>query len=244
MIQLNLLPDVKQQYINAQRQRRLITSISLLVMAVAVALLVILFAYNLAQKKHLTDLSRDISNKSVTLEKQPNINTVLTVQNQLESLTTLHAAKPAASNLFSTYLTQITPASVNISSFHIDFTTVSGTITGTADTLSSVNQYVDTLKKTTYITGDNGTAEPAFSDVVLTSFGLNSSSQQLGQAASYTISFAYDRTIFDITQSKITLSVPQITTRADVNQPAALFKAAPKTTATATNTTTTNGGGQ
>ena len=237
MIQLNLLPDVKQQYISAQRQRRMLVSISLTVTIAALGILIILFGYDLAQRKHLSDLNHDIATESQQLKSKPNINTILTVQNQLESLTSLHAAKPASSRLFDTYLNQLTPASVDISSFHIDFTAQTATITGNSDTLSSVNQYVDTLKKTTFTTTSNSSATNAFSNVVLTSFSLDNSAQgSSAQPASYTISLSYAPSIFDITQDTVTLNVPSITTRADVNQPADLFEAAPAST--------TNGGGQ
>ncbi len=229
MIQLNLLPDVKLEYIKAQRTRRLMISVSFLVTAVAVGILVLLLLVDVAQRKHLSDLSHDITTESKQLKQKPDISRILTVQNQLESLTALHAGKPAASRLFSNYLNQVTPAAVAITSFNIDFTTQTATITGTADSLSNVNKYVDTLKFTTYNTSSNSAATKAFTNVVLSSFGLNGASTDKSQAATYTITLGYDKTIFDITQS-VTLSVPNLTTtRSELDQPGDLFKAAPVT---------------
>jgi len=229
MIQLNLLPDVKMEYIKAQRQRRMFITISLLVSAAAIAVLVLMLLVDVAQKKHLSDLSKDIKNESSTLQKEPDIGKILTVQNQLSSLTGLHAQKPAATRLFD-YLNQITPAKVSISSFNIDFTAQTATVTGAADNLASVNTYIDTLKFTNY-TSDN-VAQPtkAFSNVVLSSFGLNSAPSGQAQStppASYTITFAYDKTIFDITQT-VKLAVPtETTTRSAVTQANDLFQAPP-----------------
>jgi len=224
MIQFNLLPDVKLEYIKAQRVRRLVMVACLLVSAASILILVLLLSVDGLQKKHLSDLKRDISSESSTLQNKPNINTILTVQNQLQSLTALHNGKPAAARLF-TYLNELTPAAVSISSLSIDFTQLTITITGNADALSSVNQYVDTLKLTTYTSGDNSTPAPAFNGVVLSTFGLNSGSQDPSQAASYSITLSYDKNIFDITQS-IALSVPTVTTRAQIQNPSDLFKAA------------------
>ncbi|HTB48997.1 MAG TPA: PilN domain-containing protein [Verrucomicrobiae bacterium] len=229
MIQLNLLPDVKLEYIKAQRGRRLALSIALIVSGVSIVLLVLLLSIDGLQKKHLNDLNRDIASESSQLQSEPQIGKILTVQNQLESLTALHAAKPAASRLFDSYLNELTPAQVSISSFNIDFTKQTMTITGTADALSSVNQYVDTLKYTTYTSGDSSTAKPAFSNVVLSNFGLNTGTKDTTQAATYTITLAYDPNIFDITQS-VNLSVPHlVTTRSELDQPTDLFKAPPVT---------------
>jgi hypothetical protein len=149
------------------------------------------------------------------------------VQNQLESLTALHAGKPAAPKLFD-YLNQVTPSAVSISNLTVDMTQQTATITGTADALHSVNQYVDTLKFTKY-TADSGTKTPAFTNVVLSSFGLSGDSGST-KPANYTITLAYDKNILDITK-EVTLSVPNITTtRSTLQQPTDLFQAGPTTT--------------
>jgi Tfp pilus assembly protein PilN len=229
--QLNLLPDVKMDYIKAQRSRRLATSIAVLVSIVAIALLVLLLGAEGLQKKHLSDLSKDINTNSAELQQKPQIEKILTVQNQLESLTTLHTGKPAVSRLFG-YLNELTPAQVDITDLTGDFTQQTLTITGAADSLSSINQYVDTLKLTTYTAKGTPGSQPAFSNVVLSSFSLNTQSEVDGHPASYIITLSYDKNIFDITQ-QITLSVPNVTpTRLAVAQPNDLFQAAPAPTTT------------
>jgi Tfp pilus assembly protein PilN len=235
MIQLNLLPDVKLEYIKAQKSRRLVSSVAVLVSVLAIAILLITLAVDGLQKKHLSDVNHDISSETSKLQSQPNINQILTVQNQLESLTALHASKPAASSIFS-YLNEVTPTQASITNFTIDFTKQTIEITGTADALSSINTYVDTLKATNYTSDKTTTSSPAFSNVVLTSFGLNSKTQDQTQAASYTIDLAYDKNIFDITQT-IKLTVPSVvSTRLDLQQPGDLFKApADSTTAGGSN---------
>lgn len=240
MIQLNLLPDVKMEYMKAQRLRRLVLSVAFLVTAASVAILLLLLSYNLVQKKYLHDLNSDITKESSQLEGKQQIGKILTVQNQLESLTSLHDAKPTASRVFD-YLNQVTPSQVDISSFTIDFTQQTITITGTTDSLSSVNQYVDTLKFTNYTSATNTTATPAFNNVVLSSFGIDTSDQsgQSGQNTDYTILMSYDKNIFDITQ-KIKLTVPsKVTTRSELEQPTDLFKT---TTPTPSSPSTSQGG--
>lgn len=221
MLQFNLLPDIKVAYLKAERTRRLVLSVSVIVSVVALVLLLALVSTNFLQKKHLNDLNADIARDSKSLQNQPNLDKILTVQNQLQSLTDLHNAKPAASRLFD-YLTQITPAQADINSMSIDFGQHTVSVTGTADALSTVNKYVDTIKFTTYTTDDDKSnkAQP-FSDVVLSSFSLTNGK------VSYTITFAYDETIFDITANP-KLTVPKlITTRSELEKPNALFNNAP-----------------
>ncbi len=245
MIQLNLLPDVKLEYIRTQRSRRLILSVATVVTIIAVILLAGLLVYGHFQKQHLDDLSSDITSASRRLSNQPQISRVLTVQNQLESLTTLHDAKPAVSRLFG-YLDQLTPAPVSISSFGIDLTTQTVTITGSADALSSVNKYVDTLKFTTYAYTANKVKVTgvAFGNVVLTDFTLKTDEKADAKKkdngpATYTISLAYDPAIFDITNNAKLVVPKLITTRSELEKPTDLFKAAPAPAKTATTPATT-----
>src|SRR5207244_2205237 len=88
----------------------------------------------------------------------------------------------------------------------------------------SVTQYIDTLKLTDYNTGNNSTKSSAFSNVVLSSFSLNTNPSNAGQAATYTVTQSYDQNIFDITQN-IALTVPSVTTRAQIQNPSNLFQA-------------------
>jgi Tfp pilus assembly protein PilN len=223
MIQFNLLPDVKLEYIKAQRSRRLVLTGAVLACAASIVLLGALLSVDALQKKHLSDLKQDISSETTVLQNKPDINTILTVQNQLQSLTSLHNGKPAASRLF-TDLNEATPASVSINNLAVDFTQYTMTISGNSDALSSINQYVDTLKLTTYSTGSGSSSQPAFSNVVLSSFGLDTGNHDPSQAATYSITLSYDKNIFDNTQN-VTLAVPTVTTRAQLQNPTDLFKA-------------------
>lgn len=227
MIQLNLLPDVKLQYIRAQQQRRLVFAVSFLVSAVSVGMLVLLLAYGALQKTNLGHLNKDINSETAELKAKPDINKILTVQNQLGSLTALHATKPAATRVFG-YLNQVTPTDSGISTLKIDFTTLSITIDGGSDSLTAVNKYVDTLKYTKYSVDKGVTSKKAFSSVVLSSFGVNNEGGPGTRPTSFSISLTYDPAIFDITQNT-ELQVPsQTTTRAGLDSSTDLFQAAPK----------------
>lgn len=230
MIQFNLLPDVKIEYLHAQYMRRLMTLVSLAVTALSITVLAVFFVTHVLKNRQLTSLSNDIKKSSQVLKGQDQLNRKLTVQNQLSGLTQLHDTKLATPQVFD-YLNQVTPDKVvSITNFKIDFTASTVTITGTADSLASVNKYVDTLKFTKYRT-DTATAQSAFHGVVLSTFSYTTPDLAAGakpssdQPAHYVIDFSYDPIIFNITQN-IKLDVPSIiTTRSAVDQPAALFRA-------------------
>lgn len=226
MIQFNLLPDVKLQYLKAARTRRLIMSISTLASAVALVLLALLLLdVKVAQEHHLKTLNDNITSNSKKIQKISQLNKILTVQNQLDSLAGLHASKPAATRLFD-YLTETTPVNADINNMTTDYTQKTVSITGTADALSTVNQYVDTLKFTTYKAVDsqgNKTKGNAFSNVVLSAFGRTDTK------TTYTITLNYNDPMFDITQT-VSLVVPSlVTTRSELDKPNALFTPAPVT---------------
>lgn len=218
MIQFNLLPNVKLEYVRARRNKRMTLLVAVLIAGATLAIMVILFVgVQLVQKKYSTDLSKDIKSESSKLENTPDLNKILTIQNQLASLPALHDQKPVAPRLLN-YVKQVTPAKVSIATMEIDFLTQTIKITGSADAISTVNKFADTLKFTTYKT-DDAKEGNAFSEVVLSSFGRDE------KGASYELSFKYDPIIFS-NGSPVALTVPpgKITTRSETEKPEALFQ--------------------
>ncbi len=225
MIQFNLLPDVKLQYSKAKNLKRTVMVISMLVAGSAAAVFILLFmTVNVFQKTHLSHLNSDIKQKSSQLKSTKDLDKVLTIQNQLNSLTTLHDQKPVTSRLFD-YLGQLVPTQVNIGKLDIDFAKTSLTVTGTTDSLGTVNKFIDTLKFTTYDYDLNGTKKQItpFSQVVLASFSRND------KDATYQIKAVFDKSIFD-SGTKGKLTVPKITSnRSETEKPTDLFKDLPTT---------------
>lgn len=226
MIQLNLLPDVKLEYIKARRSQRLVMLVASVVTVVSILIMVALLAnVKGLQAKHLSDLDRDIRATTAKLQGNKDLNQVLTIQNQLNSLPSLDNQKPVASRLLGSgttpgFLTQVTPSDVSIGTAALDFTANTINIQGTAKSLYSVNQYADTLKFTKYIlNGDKSNEKLAFSNVVLSNFSYSQDG-----TVSYTLTCGFDPSLFDI-QSKIDLDVPQnlITTRSQLDKPNILF---------------------
>jgi len=224
MVQFNLLPDIKIQFIRARRQKHLVTVISTVAVVASVVAIVILASTVFGvQRKSIADLSHDIDATAAELKETPDLTKMLTVQNQLGALSSLHAEKPMASRVF-TYIAQSTPAEATISRLLVDFAGQTMTISGSATTLEMVNTFADTLKFATYHTANQPKEElPAFSNVVLSNFDRDN------EGASYTITLTFDPIIFSDAE-EVTLTVPnKVTTRSQTEQPGALFQDDPAT---------------
>jgi uncharacterized membrane protein len=217
MIQFNLLPDVKLQYVKARKLKHAVITISILVAAGSLAVLVLLFGIvNGLQRTHLNNLNNDIAKKSSELKEKPDLDKILTIQNQLNNLTPLHEQKHQASRL-QQFVSQITPVQATFAEFTINFDESTMKITGAADSLLTVNQFIDTIKFTKYtIVAEGESAESAeqfaaFKDVVLTSFDRNE------EGASYEIDLKFDPLIFD-NKNTVALVVPEIITTRSVTE--------------------------
>ncbi len=204
MVQFNLLPDIKIEYIKARKTKYLMSFISAVTAAVALFILLFsLFYVYVVQKKSLNDLNSDITKYSKQLKSTENLDKILTVQNQLGTLPSLHESRPAASRLFS-YIATVTPQQTSLTKLSLDFEQSTMSIGGTADSLDRVSAYTDALKLTYY----RNTAQPkdkikAFSEVVLSSFSRSD------KGANFTITLKFDPVLFDETEKVELLPIAQ-----------------------------------
>lgn len=202
MIQFNLLPDVKLEYVKTQRTKRMLTTVSIVVSLVSIVVLMIaIVGVNVVQKKSLNDLDADIDKYSKELKSVKDLDNILTVQNQLSTLTGLHDDKAVASRLFA-YISELTPPQAGLNLLTVDFASNTMTMGGEAPSQATVSVYTDTLKKTTYATKTITDKPHAFSNVVLSSFART----QAG--ATFTITCSFDPAIFDSAET-VKFTVPQ-----------------------------------
>lgn len=196
MIQFNLLPDVKKEYVKAKRAKRMIMSASVLASAAAIGVTVIMFTFvHVAQKKNISDLSKDIKSVTSEIKATPNLDSILTVQNQLALLPQLHEAKPQTSRLFD-YLAFVSPQTVRISSVDLDTKLSLMNLSGTADSIATVNKFVDNLKAVQYsVDGSTDSAAP-YSNVVTQISGSN-------ESAEFRITMSFDPTIYNNTKNVV-----------------------------------------
>jgi Tfp pilus assembly protein PilN len=123
MIEINLIPDVKQELLKAQRVRATVISIAILVGIAAAAVVVLLALWVFAvQAARNVFVDNTIKEESQKLSNVEDINNTLTIQNQLSLITPLHDEKNIDSRIFDILNTINPPApnSVAITSLSLD----------------------------------------------------------------------------------------------------------------------------
>jgi len=113
MIEINLVPDVKQELLKAQRVRSAVISIAIIVGVASIALVVLLaiWAFGVQTARGVIS-DNTIKTESQKLANVPDISNTLTIQNQLSLLSQLHDSKRVDSRVFDV-LTTINPPEPN-----------------------------------------------------------------------------------------------------------------------------------
>jgi Tfp pilus assembly protein PilN len=247
-LQFNLLPDVKQDYLKTQRTKRTIITASIIATAIALFIFILMLTtVYVINKKQLSDANKEINKYSSQLKAIPNLDKTLTVQNQLKSLSGLHANKHVVSRVFN-YIPQVTPQFVCFGKLSVDTTQNTMIIEGTSDSQKSINTFVDTLKFTKYQVDNKDTGKNAFTSVVESQFGVDTSGQGQTQCdnkaapASYQLTVQFDPTLF-LNSANVALTVPQglVTTRSVLDNPSNLFTGKTGSSSTVTNPNTVGG---
>lgn len=223
MIQLNLLPDLKKEYIKAQKTKGLVISISILVAIGAFGLSALLFVYvTFLQQVQMNLATDDIRQKNNQLKSIADIDKYLTLQAQLSDLPELHGQKGSYSRLFD-FLGVINPGAPNNASLtNLQLVTGQKSIvfTGTTASFETLNVFVDTLKNAEieYKSGGQGDTvkEKMFTQVLIQSSGL----ARVGgvDAVAFTVKTVYGDNVFKVSNTEVKAIVPNITTTQSVIQ--------------------------
>ena len=238
MIELNLLPDVKREFIKAQKTRNKVISGSILLMlGVGGALAVLAFFAFGAQQVHQRILDGQISERSQKLNDQKDLENYLTIQNQLAKLPELHSAKGTYSRLFD-YLIKVNPAApdnVNISKLTLDATSKTLAIEGFADNYRSLNVFQKTLESAelVYRQSDAEVREVLFPSVVMSQVGVGEKQSSTGatrQVTSFTAVLTFTDKAFasDITSPDVQVPNKNITNSDAVNTAPKTFESNPE----------------
>lgn len=224
MIELNLLPDVKQEFIRTQAQKKLIIS-SMVILSIISGGIIILLAFfvYVAQPGIKSLIDNDIKDKTNTLNKNKNLTRDLTIQNQLTSITQLHEDKGVYDRFFE-YFTSLNPEvpnNISISQATVDPPTSTITIDATAKDFHAIAVFQDTLKNAglTYIDAGSSQEQKVslFSDILISEAGLGLDSQG-SQTASFKVTLIYDPNAFAWTISNPIVTVPNKSTTPSASQ--------------------------
>lgn len=233
MIELNLLPDVKKEFLKAQRTRNTVVSGSIMASLIAGGLIAFLATtVYVAQAGMINNQRSQVKDLHSQLMGKSELNKYLAIQSQLEAVSKVSGGRSLYSRLFD-YLLQLNPSApsnVTLYSVDIDKTASTMVLTGSASTFEAVNNYKNTLELATltYTVAGAPTTKPMFSSVVADQPSLATDGGKTTASFKFTVTFepdAYDPAITDVK-----VNVPKlVTSDADQNAPKDLFGTEPQT---------------
>lgn len=213
MIILNLLPDIKREYVESRRARAKWISMSILVTiaAVGVTVLVALWVYG-AQTIHKAALEGAIEENSAELAKK-DLSKYLTIQNQLQHVSSLHKDKHDFSRLFA-FLPNLNPAqpnNVKINNLRLSVEDATIQLQGEAPSYKALATFKDTLANADVVYTPEGSqdsqTDTLFTKVSVTRSSLSDSSAG-GQVVSYQFELVYQPEAFVFSNKKVSVKVP------------------------------------
>ena len=198
MIQVNLLPDLKREYIKTQQTKHLVVVGAVFASLVAVSLLTLMFLYvQIVQPRHRSNVQHDIYASLQELKSKKDGVKIVTVQGVLEQIPQLQDKKLISSAFFG-YLTSFTPKAVSYSDVKLDLATNTMSLTGQAGTLEQTNELANNLKSATftYTQKESSQSLQPFSRVVFTSLGKSDQSTNGAKPVSFQLSATFNPVMF------------------------------------------------
>lgn len=211
MIEINLIPDVKRELLQAQRMRATVISVSIIasIAAAGVVVALLLYIFGVQNVRGLI-LDDQIDEKGAKLAQVEDLSKMLTIQNQLSKISSLNDQKNMTSRMFDVLSAIIPPApnEVRVSQISIDSELKTIRIEGQTRGYDSMEVFKKTLESAifTYTQGDDPSAEPMTTPIASeisvsdTSFGETSDGQKVLR---FTVSFVYADDLFSPTISGI-----------------------------------------
>lgn len=213
MIELNLVPDVKQDLIKARKVRNLVVSGAIITGLVSLGLVILLSVYLFGVQVLRSTLANNaITQKSQELKQVPDLANMLTIQSQLANISKYHDEKNIDSRLLD-MITVINPAKPNQVSFsnvqidsennmiHIEAQAANGFIA--ADVFKKTVQ-ATTLK---YDFDGESKTEPLVRTISLSdlSYGEDSTGAKVLR---FSIDFEYSEALFARSSSNLIITRP------------------------------------
>lgn len=207
--QINLLPDVKREYLKAQQMKRIFVVVSIIItIAVLIALVMLIIFVKLGQPRHIKHLQSDVNTSIKQLKETKDAVKIVTVQGVLEQLPGLQDKEPTTSRMFG-YLASFTPQGLSYSEVKLDLSGNILTLSGQSDNLEQANLLANNLKsaKFTYKKDNVKQSFVPFKSVVFSNLG-KSEQVESGKSVSFQLSFEFDPLLFDqsLAESAITVN--------------------------------------
>ena len=210
MISLNLLPDVKKEYLKTQRLKHTIIALSVAVAVLAAIFLAITGSILLAQTANKNGIRADIKKNYdiIVSEKDGDtarINRLLTIQEDIDSINSISSDSPVISRVFD-FLKQVNASEPNNAEIDRIVITASGknvsaTINGVVSSFAALDTYKESLKTAKFVSAENPSQEEAellFDDVKVISSSFSSQRNRV----SFRVTLEFNSEAFSLTTRK------------------------------------------
>ena len=215
MIEVSLIPDVKQELIRARHMRATVVSISILAMIISGGIVALLAVYVFAGqgvRGYAADTS--IKENFNELSKVEDLSNMLTVQNQLAKISETHADKTISSRLFDVLSVIVPPAPNNVSLTSTEMDTEEGTLTIEGQSPTGFLAY-EAFKKTIaatelnyYEEGNNEVLKALLASDIVDGERSYGEDQDGRRVLRFSISFTYDPALFASTSKRMVVQGP------------------------------------
>jgi len=215
MIEVNLVPDVKQELIRARRTRSMVVSIAIITMVVSGGVVALLGLYVFAgQSVRGAFADKAIKDEYADIQKVKELPNMLTIQNQLRKISETHADKTVTSRLFDVLSVIIPPAPNEVSLTSTKMDTETGTLTIDGQSSTGFIAY-EAFKKTIAATklvyfeeGSNDAIEADLASDITDGERSYGEDQDGRRVLRFSISFTYDEALFSPASKRMVVQGP------------------------------------
>ncbi len=230
------MPDVKQELLKSQRIRSAVISIGISIGVAAAGIVVLLAVYVFGAQWGLDKLAQDdIDKKGKQLSQVEDLSKMLTIQNQLQQVSSLNSSKHVTSRIFDTL--GIVPGGIKLSSVIVDTTdgtqlvTIEGQAAGSyaatelyQKTLANVDvKYKEIAADGTISTEDKSV--PLASNIQISDLSYGEDSEA-NMVLRFKLTFMYAKELLsnNVTDIRLDLSKTGNVTDSYINIPKSLFQ--------------------
>jgi len=211
MIEINLIPDVKQELLKAQGQRSRVIIISLSAGFIALGLVILLAIYVFAvQGVRSAIADGTIARGSEQLSKVEDLSKVLTIQNQLGQIAVLNEDKKRDSRIFSVLDAVLPPPpnQVLVSSLALDVEQTSLVLEGQTSSFDTLEIFKKTIAGAVVTYAEDGEEQSVnLADSISigsVSFGDDATGERVLR---FTLSFTYPELLFSANTPSIVIKL-------------------------------------
>lgn len=231
MIQINLIPDVKLELLKARRQQKMVISISIIVAIASVGIVALMAFYAFGVQSIAEALADgNIKENTQELEAVEDLSKTLTIQAQLNKLSSLQDEKHLTSRLFDIIGTIVPSGENQIKITRLSLDTEENLVQIEAE---AVNGYeaMEVFKKTLAQTEFRYSVDKEAQDPIKIATGISEGERRYGENTSgarvlrFDLSFAYPDELFspNAQSGKIVAPSQQRATDSTQGVPASLF---------------------